>query len=604
MFGLASPDKPKPPDWEYKEGKQKQTKLQLVSTSSGSASSEVTPYNTPPGQLAMAAESALAVPAEPPNQDQMLQEIYGAHKAKTAAEEKKKNWKSEVPSVNVKDAYIAEPTPASKRMGTDFTTDAQDPSQRVTRASWPKKFKKDKVEVEDFEAWLKETNRGVANAGDMVRGVNRVLGCLDVGPPPCGGEPPAKTDVKVLIGLFLGQGHKAMLALPLLHPRISWTETTFEGLVNYITYWKAELKNKKIKDDDGAAWDMYKDCLECLATELRSGYAKRCREWREIGYAEKAKEDMKVLRAFPSFPEILQPAVREAYCLLRQISTEYKDQSVLPPKVRVLANCIIVGCWHYDTYLGRKWELEHCHYKAMEEALADDQEYIICRRHKTYKTYGDLIKYLTPGLREALRAYMSLPRPEGYDYLLVPVRITTEVVSARWSLDVFNKTFVRKRGALVSPRTNHIRKLFHNKLMELTKDQESCKELLRILDAHGRNVMDKHYLITTPEDDLACAKVLVEKVIGETVAWPTEDEAARETRTVEEAVTEANTGTDLALADAVEDSDPDDEPDEVWDFGSLFGIYPPGHLHTVAIADVEPEPCLALVSAPADDVEV
>ena len=40
-------------------------------------------------------------------------------------------------------------------------------------------------------------------------------------------------------------------------------------------------------------------------------------------------------------------------------------------------------------------------------------QYFICRRHKTNKVYGDIIKYLTPGLLKCLEAYSKLPRPDG-----------------------------------------------------------------------------------------------------------------------------------------------------------------------------------------------
>jgi hypothetical protein len=130
-----------------------------------------------------------------------------------------------------------------------------------------------------------------------------------------------------------------------------------------------------------------------------------------------------------------------------------KDE--LPPKARGLANAIISGCWHYDTYLGRKWEIEHALFETTCKALDEGQDYIKCRQHKTSKTYGDIVKYLSPGLVQALQLYRSLPRPEGCKYLLVPVHACAETVCIPTSLRIFNRKFL---GAVkVSPTTNQIR---------------------------------------------------------------------------------------------------------------------------------------------------
>ena len=70
--------------------------------------------------------------------------------------------------------------------------------------------------------------------------------------------------------------------------------------------------------------------------------------------------------------------------------------------------------------MGRKHEIEHCLAVDMKATLADSLEYLPCKHHKTAPTYGDVVKFLTPGLWKTLETYDKLPKP-FCKYFLVPV---------------------------------------------------------------------------------------------------------------------------------------------------------------------------------------
>ena len=500
----------------------------------------------------------------------MVTEMYMDFKDKQREELRLQNWRMAVPSVQVKQNYQDQPAPNGKRVGIGEAN-----AQSVGRATWPKKLNKDKITLKDFERYLAREHRGEASAACLVRGAGRALGCLEVLAPADGDVMPHITDVKILVGLFLNDGHTQLLDIPLLHPRFSWTEDLLEGFANYAAYWARVLQQSIAKGSSEPLLD-YKNCLDCLIEDLKGGHAKKCAEWRELGYQAKAREDLLVLKKFPSIPNVVQPAVARAYRALKFIWSKYGESAELPLKVRALANSIIVGCWHYDTYLGRKWEIEHCLFETIDEALLEGQEYILCRQHKTRKTYGDIIKYLSPGLLVALNAYRLLPRPNACKYFLVPARSSAETISVPAALQTFNKIFLT--SSEVSPCTNHVRKLFHNELMKLTRTENDLKDFMTILDAHGRNVQDKHYLIRTPEDDLACAKALVMRVLGNTVQWPVDVASETELESLENALGESmdDADSDPTGTDAIGAFDVDDEPHDAWEFGSCFGVVAPG----------------------------
>jgi hypothetical protein len=210
----------------------------------------------------------------------------------------------------------------------------------------------------------------------------------------------------------------------LLHPKFNWTPEILEGLGSYAAFWCWKLKTMLAQGEAGPL-SKYEDCLELLIAALKGGHAKKCREYKEASYAAKGKEDLYVLKNFPSIKGVVQPAVRRAYCIMRQLGERYATggQEAMTPKDRGLANAMLVGAWQCDTFLGRKWEIEHALYVDVSAALDDCIGYIVAKQHKTHKTYGDIIKLITaPGLEEALKVYRSFPRPEGCQYFLVPVK--------------------------------------------------------------------------------------------------------------------------------------------------------------------------------------
>lgn len=93
-------------------------------------------------------------------------------------------------------------------------------------------------------------------------------------------------------------------------------------------------------------------------------------------------------------------------------------------------------------------------------------------------------------------------------------------------------------------------------------------------------MQDKHYLLRDPEDDLALAKTLVEKIIGTTVPWP---EAS-----LEENLDEFLDSIDLEVDNkaSMEEMEEDEEPLEHWSFGAIFGIKEIGELNIMPVADM------------------
>ena len=128
--------------------------------------------------------------------------------------------------------------------------------------------------------------------------------------------------------------------------------------------------------------------------------------------------------------------------------------------------------------------------------------------------------------------------------------------------------------------------------------------MMVIIDKHSVGVMDKHYILKDPEDDVALAKALVEKIFGDTVEWPSNakiESTRLEAPTWYTKVMGLVKGTDdeealddgvIVVAGHASDDEPEDEEDDVqlqdWDHGNIFGILGPGQLEVIPLMD-DPE---------------
>ena len=82
-------------------------------------------------------------------------------------------------------------------------------------------------------------------------------------------------------------------------------------------------------------------------------------------------------------------------------------------------------------------------------------------RHKTEDTYGSVVKWLAPGTKEALRAYLQFDTE--CKTLLVPPRTGTRYLSVHHALVHYWKELGFEGQG---PKVNLVRKMFHVRLLE------------------------------------------------------------------------------------------------------------------------------------------
>jgi len=155
---------------------------------------------------------------------------------------------------------------------------------------------------------------------------------------------------------------------------------------------------------------------------------------------------------------------------------------------------------------------------------------------------------------------------------LVPVSMDASTISIPTCQTTFCKRHLKRWKVI---KTNLVRKWFHRELMHLTKDEEKLKDMMVILDAHSKKVMDGHYILKDPEDDVILAEALIKAVLGETVRFPTDAAIAAHLHTHPELnglLSKIIHGEDVPEEDANIEADENEEPLDWWPSAAMFGV--------------------------------
>jgi len=485
-------------------------------------------------------------------------------------------WEHQVPAVKIKDVAYEVELPRAK--GDDNAMRAGD---------WPKKALRFlAMDLANFAAHLVHMkNNQESQVCDHVRGMNRFFSLVEVKQP---GGSWADIDTEevgcnplLLVGCLQSKVHEQLFNLPLLDHRFSWSFKLLEGVIAFCKWQVHELDDKVVSSKPGA-WERHKSAINRLIVILGGGYLLKGRASKDKKTLAKVQEDLIKLKSLPPVAD-MRAAVEEGFLDLVAIHKRYVGVcAYLPKNVQGLANAAIVGAIWLDMFGGRKMEWEKMSGAQVDKMITDGIDYLVCTEHKTSRTYGSLAKWLTPGVLEAVKIYRQLPRRPHVATFLVPASEGT----ARVSVPHAFATFCSHKSATLKarPTVNLMRKYFHKKLMEATKDETSLKEMLTVLDGHSVKTIDRHYLLREPTDDVTLAKILVKSVLGEhTAKFPQ--------KCPDDHLSDALVAAFEVAEDAPEvldQADAEDEELEWWRFGAFCGI---------------PKPLLALTNHQQDELD-
>jgi hypothetical protein len=493
----------------------------------------------------------IAVDDLTPRPMDMLTDVWKHQQMQQAKEEKDKLWHHDLPVVSVKSSYLNHEGVPAKGELVD--------GKPCKRADWPSELSADRVQVDDFKMWLVTDQRLNTDwAKQRGRDVGRLLGMLE-----CMGNQPRSTECIVAIGLH--DTYKEMFAIPLMADKYSWPLDMVDSMLVYLDYHQ-DLLQQKVKMQVEGPWEKYLAIISGMAHKLKGGIRKTCGQQIQKKIRAKGKEDEKAIANLPP-PAVLHTAVSAGYKCLIKLHAEYHNKESMPALSRAKSTACLAGGIALDTYEGREMEWTLLEDEYMQGVLEGGQEILECEEHKTAKFYGDAYKWLSPSLKKAMVLYSQLPKGPGCTStkFLVPAFEGVESVCLAHYLKMFCQKFLPADKTY--PTCNLLRKWFHTEMKRKANNPDNIKKLMKRIDPHSDAVMDKHYMLNSPQDHIDIAKAIYHELMGEVTAWPTEEEV--------QDLDLAKWLEELLPNDFQEDEDlnEDDEyEEEGWEWGPLFGF--------------------------------
>ena len=476
----------------------------------------------------------------------------------------KQAWKQELPVLRVAPGVAECILPSAKGEG------------GARRANWPKELRCPTFEIDDFTRYYWHTKVAKFAGDGHMRNMQRVFGLVEV--QTGDGWTKIETaeqaaDVKLAVAFLMGDVYASLLDMPLMDVKFSFAENIVGAMVAFFGWQVQVMADKIIQGEDGH-WERYSGALHRLTALLQGGYAKRLSIAKAKKVIAKVKEDTKTINRLPPVSD-MRAAVEQGYRILKGISERYCNCfEALPRNVQGAANACLVGAIWLGGFGGRKYEWEVMTLEHVVAQLASDIDFLPCPEHKTSRTYGTLAKWLPPGALQAVRCYVGLPRPPGVETFLVPAGRATERVSIPSALRTFVAHLLAKDTS--KPTVNIMRKFFHRALRKATKTEEQLKQVMTVLDGHGRDVIDRHYALRDPEDDVALAKILVNVVLGTTAVWP-EGPVTSDGHEIADMWSGFQSEIEDETAEKLSEEDDEDIDLEWFPFAGLFGVTKPLH---------------------------
>ena len=388
-------------------------------------------------------------------------------------------WRQDVPTIRLSPAVLESELPADKGEGS------------CKRAYWPKALRIQKLIVPAFSEYLvKSKVQAEGTYGKHELGISRLFSMLEVKDGDTWAKietAEAAADVKLLCGILHQKLHNDIIDLPILDPKYSWAETTFEAILLFCRWQIGNLQNSIVLGAEGPN-DQYMAVLKQLVLNLETGVKKRLAIAKLLKVDKKYKDDTEAIKKLPS-PAEFRKAVASSYRILKLIHDKFSQaDGLMPQRVQGLANSCLAGALYVGAFAGRNGEWEKLDVAAVDRMLSEGKDWIPVDSHKTARTYGDLAKWLPEGLKHAFAAYRELPRPDGVNTFFVPSRDGTKKMSISSALKTFVVNFFPKAKSV--PTVNLMRKYFHRGLRKITETEQLLKEVMVILDGHSKKTQD------------------------------------------------------------------------------------------------------------------
>jgi len=257
-------------------------------------------------------------------------------------------------------------------------------------------------------------------------------------------------------------------------------------------------------------------CITSLKAEVLAPSIRLAYKGKAACSLKKHDRDLDKLEKLPP-NDTIQEAVAEAMLDLHTLAagSNFGENK----NVRFASNVMMLGIVYLNSYAGRPGEWAGLLRKEAEEFIESGKDTIKLVRHKAYKQFGALGRFVPPGNIESMKHVLATHPPDS-KLFLQPYRAKKPNATI-----VANQLLV-KFATVYTPGFQHCgptlqRKFYHTEALD-EKNQTKAFQILCEADCHSESTGRKHYALNKPEKDGVRTASIFKAMIGHPVPWPTE----------------------------------------------------------------------------------
>lgn len=396
------------------------------------------------------------------------------------------------------------PVPSLSINGRALSWRDEDWDTQLSRHYWPlrKRSTPTYIDLVPFQKFLRRRSKVETTVKSYVLCVEHLYTLLDVGEQNF-------SHIGCTAYLYQSGLAQEVFDLPILHQKYDWSRH-----IALACQWYLDML---LEECDREGHLQATRCLNLLKKQFIKPLSEGANKERTEKASDKNSRDEENLHLFGDLKDT-KDATRQAMIDLWVIAQHSVQTGEHQECLQFAAMVALAGIILLNQHAGRPGEWMMMTKATVEASLRRDAWYLVCKKHKTSKTKGELAKYLAPGTRAALKTYLELPSRGAR--LFEPVKKGSKDASglARLS-ERFAKQYF-KPGALHAVPTL-MRKLY-NDTLAVDEDAAIARRIVQELNAHTANVQEKHYVIRKALSQAMKGKALSETILGGSVPWPEE----------------------------------------------------------------------------------
>lgn len=405
----------------------------------------------------------------------------------------------------------------------------------VQRMAWPLPANKD-VDLTKFKAYLVGPKNVIPSTADKnLLCMQYVYGMFQL--------PERFSQEGFWASLYLTGVAEIWAALPIMSVKIPNLANISVALDHYVEHLQQQAD--RVRHTEASR------CLTGLKKEILAPLTTKVSKQRKKVTVVNRKKDAEKLGNLPP-PKTLQEGIFDSMVILHWATEVVKVMGGEADwHIKVTANALMAGLIFTNSYAGRPGEWANLKRAKAEKMLAEGEEWLEMKEHKTDDTYGSAGRPVPAGNREAMKRILMIHPADAELFMNQAKEGKTGPISIHKALEKWSHKFFpnhQEVGATLQ------RKLMHTKPQQQDVAQKVFDEICAF-DKHRTQTGLTNYVAKQLEVEAQKGAIIYRNVIGDPVDWPTPEQLKAGKKKALKALQELTTRAKKATEQGVDEED-------------------------------------------------